>query len=90
MALLALSLRAPDPRRAVRTSADCRAQAQAAAARGDYEIFHDLAWRAVQKGPRNDPDLMYLLARARRSAADTETPWSCSGGIADLGGRPTP
>lgn len=47
------------------TAADCRTQAEAAAARGDYEIFHDLAWAAVQKGRRNDPDLMYLLARAQ-------------------------
>src|SRR4029450_11534298 len=31
----------------------------------DYETFHDLAWRAVQKGKPNDPALMYLLARAQ-------------------------
>lgn len=48
-----------------RDVADCRAEAQAAATRGDYEIFHDLAWRAVQKGRPNDPDLMLLLARAQ-------------------------
>jgi hypothetical protein len=47
------------------TAADCRAQAEGAAARGDYETFHDLAWAAVQKGRRNDPDLMYVLARAQ-------------------------
>ncbi len=46
-------------------AADCRAQAEAAAARHEYETFHDLAWRAVQKGHRNDPDLMFLLARAQ-------------------------
>ncbi|HEX9366272.1 MAG TPA: hypothetical protein VF921_06585 [Vicinamibacterales bacterium] len=46
-------------------AADCRTQAQAAAARADYERFHDLAWRAVQKGRPNDPDLMVLLARAQ-------------------------
>jgi len=44
---------------------DCRQQALAAAERGDFETFHDLAWRAVQKGPRQDPALMYLLARAQ-------------------------
>lgn len=33
--------------------------------RGDYERFHDLAWRAIQTGPKNDPALMYLLARAQ-------------------------
>ena len=45
--------------------ADCRAQAASAAARDDFETFHDLAWRAVQKGRKNDTDLMYLLARAQ-------------------------
>ena len=45
--------------------ADCRTQAESAATRGDFEAFHDLAWRAVQKGRRNDTDLMYLLARAQ-------------------------
>jgi hypothetical protein len=44
---------------------DCRQQALDAAAAGDYERFHDLAWRAVQKGRPNDPDLMYVLARAQ-------------------------
>lgn len=43
----------------------CRELALAAAERGEYETFHDLAWRAVQKGPPRDPDLMYLLARAQ-------------------------
>src|SRR6476620_4326965 len=43
----------------------CREMALAAAERGDFETFHDLAWRAVQTGPRNDPALMYLLARAQ-------------------------
>ena len=44
---------------------DCRQLALAAADRGEYETFHDLAWRAVQIGPPNDPALMYLLARAQ-------------------------
>ena len=44
---------------------DCRQLALAAADRGEYEIFHDLAWRAVQTGPPKDPALMYLLARAQ-------------------------
>lgn len=44
---------------------DCRQLALAAAERGEYEIFHDLAWRAVQTGPPKDPSLMYLLARAQ-------------------------
>jgi hypothetical protein len=44
---------------------ECRQQALDAAERGDYEAFHDLAWRAVQTGPVRDPDLMYQLARAQ-------------------------
>jgi len=44
---------------------DCRQQALAAADRGDYESFHNLAWRAVQTGPPKDPALMFLLARAQ-------------------------
>jgi hypothetical protein len=46
-------------------AAECRAKALEAASRSDYELFHDLAWRAVQKGPPRDPELMYLLARAQ-------------------------
>jgi hypothetical protein len=44
---------------------ECRQMALDAAARGEYELFHDLAWRTVQTGPRNDPALMYQLARAQ-------------------------
>lgn len=44
---------------------DCRQLALAAADRGDYETFHDLAWRAIQTGPPKDPALMFLVARAQ-------------------------
>lgn len=44
---------------------DCREKALAAAAREDFELFHDLAWRALQKGPKNEAALMMLLARAQ-------------------------
>jgi hypothetical protein len=44
---------------------ECRQQALDAASRHDYERFHDLAWRTVQKGPPRDPELMLLLARAQ-------------------------
>ncbi len=43
----------------------CTELALEARSRGAYETFHDLAWRAVQTGKPNDPDLMYLLARAQ-------------------------
>lgn len=52
-------------RAACATWADCREQAHAAAAAGDYERFHDLAWLAVRKGRSNDPELMRMLARAQ-------------------------
>ena len=48
-----------------RDAQECRELALEARARGAYEAFHDLAWRAVQTGRPNDPDLMYLLARAQ-------------------------
>jgi hypothetical protein len=48
-----------------RSVADCRQLALDAASRQEFEEFHDLAWRAVQLGPKNDPSLMYLLARAQ-------------------------
>jgi hypothetical protein len=43
----------------------CSELALEARARGAHETFHDLAWRAVQTGTPNDPDLLYLLARAQ-------------------------
>jgi hypothetical protein len=46
-------------------AAACRQAALEAAAREDFEAFHDLAWRAAQKSRPNDPELMYLLARAQ-------------------------
>ena len=44
---------------------DCQQQALAAAERQDYNAFHDLAWRALQLGPKNDPANMTMLARAQ-------------------------
>jgi hypothetical protein len=67
-AALVLSLHLQDPSRVridCREWQECRQLAIDAAARKDYESFHDLAWRAVQTGPKNDPALMYLLARAQ-------------------------
>lgn len=46
-------------------AAACRQAALDAAAGEDFERFHDLAWRAVQRGKPNDPAAMYLLARAQ-------------------------
>ena len=44
---------------------ECRQLALDAAKREDYNAFHDLAWRTMSLGPKNDPSLMILLARAQ-------------------------
>lgn len=44
---------------------ECQQQALAAAERQDYNAFHDLAWRTLQLGPKNDPANMTMLARAQ-------------------------
>jgi hypothetical protein len=46
----------------------CRELALEAAGRKDYEAFHDLAWLTVNAGPKNDPALMAMLARAQSLA----------------------
>lgn len=46
-------------------AAQCRAQAETAIAAGEFERAHDLAWRTVQQGPRNDRAVMFLLARTQ-------------------------
>lgn len=58
-------LASPQPPPACADVAACKQAALDAAARRDFEAFHDLAWRAAQKGRPNDPELMYLLARAQ-------------------------
>jgi len=64
--------------------ADCRDRAEAAAARKEYETFHDLAWRAVQKGTPNDPSLMYLLARAQARSGRYGDAFVMLGRLADM------
>lgn len=66
-------------------AADCRAKALAARAAGDYEHFHDLAWRAVQKGKPNDPQLMYLLACAQSLSGRPDDARVMLGRLADQG-----
>src|SRR5262245_2305932 len=58
-------LAAQDARERCNDAQTCRELALAARSRAAYETFHDLAWRAVQTGRPNDPELMYLLARAQ-------------------------
>ncbi len=65
IAFVALTGQEPVARPDCRSSSECRQSAEEASGREDFERFHDLAWRAVQLGPKNDPGLMYLLARAQ-------------------------
>ncbi|MFL6278469.1 MAG: hypothetical protein ACJ731_00020 [Vicinamibacterales bacterium] len=66
LVVLTLAVQDPQPARAdCQEWHECRELAVDAAARQDYERFHDLAWRTVQMGPKNDPALMYQLARAQ-------------------------
>jgi hypothetical protein len=43
----------------------CQAAVETALAAESFDRAHDLAWRAVQRGPQDDPALMFLLARAQ-------------------------
>jgi hypothetical protein len=65
--LAALLAAAPQSERGPECSGwqECRAMALAAADRGEFDTFHNLAWRAMQTGPPRDPSLMLMLARAQ-------------------------
>jgi hypothetical protein len=65
--LVAITLAFQDaqPRNDCKEWQECRQLALEAAERQDYERFHDLAWRTIQAGPKNDPANMYMLARAQ-------------------------
>jgi hypothetical protein len=83
-ALVLLLLQSP-PAAACAEWRDCRQQALAAAERGDYETFHDLAWRAVQAGPARDPALLLLLARAQALSGRSHDALVMLARIADMG-----
>src|SRR4051794_3573822 len=63
----------------------CRQLAEAAAERGEYERFHDLAWRAVQTGSPRDPASMLLLARAQSLSGRPHDALVMLGRLADMG-----
>jgi hypothetical protein len=64
---------------------ECRQLALNARDSGDYERFHDLAWRAVQTGRPRDPDLMYLLARAQSLSGRSHDALVMLGRLAEMG-----
>jgi hypothetical protein len=47
------------------TATECREQCRQAISAGDFERAHDLAWLAFQKGSKQDPGTLTLLARAQ-------------------------
>ena len=67
LALLVLTLVAPSQERSPDCGSwdHCRQQALQAAEQQDFEVFHDLAWKAMRKGPAKNTDLMRMLARAQ-------------------------
>jgi hypothetical protein len=73
------------PRVECRDWRECRQLALDAYASGDYERFHDLAWRTVQTGPRRDPDLMFLLARAQSLSGRPHDALVMLGRLAEMG-----
>ena len=64
---------------------DCRQLALDALDSGDYERFHDLAWKTVQTGPPRDPDLMFLLARAQSLSGRPHDALVMLGRLAEMG-----
>lgn len=63
--LILLTVAAPPQAPDCKEWHECQKLALEAAERQDYNAFHDLSWRALQTGPKNDPALMTMLARAQ-------------------------
>jgi hypothetical protein len=63
----------------------CQQMALEARERGEYERFHDLAWRTVQTGPARDPTLMYLLSRAQSLSGRPHDALVMLNRLADMG-----
>jgi hypothetical protein len=66
---------------------ECERLARDAYARGEYERFHDLAWRTLQTGPTRNPELMYLLARAQSLSGRPHDALIMLGRLAEMGFR---
>src|SRR5262245_56253638 len=76
---------AADPAPACQEWHECQRLALGAYARGDYEQFHDLAWRTLQTGPARNPELMYLLARAQSLSGRPHDALIMLSRLADMG-----
>ncbi len=92
--LLALSTSAAIGQTSATRAPDCQQWTQCrdltvgAIAAGDFEHAHDLAWRAVQLGPRGNLDLMYLLARAQSLSGRPHDALVMLGRLLDAGFKP--
>src|SRR5215470_14794961 len=64
---------------------ECQRLALDSYARGEYEQFHDLAWRTLQTGPARNPELMYLVARAQSLSGRAHDALIMLGRLADMG-----
>jgi hypothetical protein len=76
---------APAPAPTCQEWHECQRLALEAYAQGDYEHFHDLAWRTVQTGPPRNPELMYLLARAQSLSGRPHDALIMLGRLVDMG-----
>ena len=88
--VMAASLWAPQNASAVPVATcrewhECQRLALEAYESGDYERFHDLAWRTVQTGPARNAELMYLLARAQSLSGRPHDALVMLGRLAEMG-----
>lgn len=65
----------------------CRDEVEAALAAESFERALDLAWRAAQRGPKDDPALMFLLARTQARAGRPQDALVMVRRLADRGVR---
>jgi hypothetical protein len=89
IAAIGIGFQDPQPSPTVRPAEcrewrQCRQLALDAYARGEYETFHDLAWRTVQTGPARDPISMFLLARAQSLSGRPHDALVMLGRLADM------
>src|SRR5690349_15279806 len=75
----------PAPSVSCREWHDCQRLALDAYTRGEYELFHDLAWRTVQTGPARNAELMYMLARAQSLSGRPHDALVMLGRLAEMG-----
>ena len=66
------------------TAADCQEQTRQAISAGHFERAHDLAWLAFQKGAKQDPAALMLLARTQSLSGRADDAYVMLRRLADL------